>query len=149
MGSESARVLKIYYVPTLLVPWGRNRAAGPPFSAAFKVQRKFPRNLVCSGDSPPGTFGVSPDHPTRRVSRPLFWGHEEVGKLREPAKDRWGERLQTTREEDFIQKRKEERRRRETDENRRRRKPLHLTDVRAAGGGIPGGPGNCGDFPRP
>ena len=38
---------------------------------------------------PPGTFGVSPDHRTRRVSRPLFRGYEEVGNLRDPANDRW------------------------------------------------------------
>ena len=89
MGSESAQVLKICYVPTLLVLWGRNRVAGPPFSAVFKVQRRFPRNLLCSGDSPPGSFGAFPDRRTRRVSRPRFRGDEEVGNLRDPAKNRW------------------------------------------------------------
>ena len=110
MGSESAQALKSYYVPTLLVLWGRNWVAGPPFSAVFQVQRRPPpQNRLCSGDSPPGTFGVFSERRTRRVSRPLFRGDEEVGKLGDPAKGIWGERLQTTPEEDFIKKRKEER----------------------------------------
>ena len=92
MGSESARVLKSYYVPTLLVLWGRNRVAGPPFSAVFKVQRRFPRNLLCNGRSPPGTFGVFYDRPTRRVPRPLSRGDADVGKSGDPAKGQRGER---------------------------------------------------------
>ena len=86
MGSESDPALKICYVPTLLVLWGRNRVAGPPLSAVVKVQRRFPQNLVCSGDFPPGTFGVSSSHRTRRVPRPLFRGDVEVGKSGDLAK---------------------------------------------------------------
>ena len=62
MGSESAQVLKSHYDPTQLVLWGRNWVAGPPFPAVFKVQRRSPRNLLCSEDIPPGSF--------RRVLRP-------------------------------------------------------------------------------
>ena len=108
-GPEVLRSSKSITFRPFLVLWGPNRVAGPPFPAVFKVQRRFPRNLLCSGDSPPGTFGVFFDRRTRQVPRPLFQGDEEVGKLGDPAKGIWGERLQTTREEDFIKNRKEER----------------------------------------
>ena len=35
MGSESDQVLKSYYVPTFLVPRGRNWAVGPPLFRGF------------------------------------------------------------------------------------------------------------------
>ena len=63
-----------------------------PFSALFKVQRRFPRNLLCNGRSPPGTFGVFYDRPTRRVPRPLSRGDADVGKSGDPAKGQRGER---------------------------------------------------------
>ena len=88
MGPESAQALKSYYVPTLLVLWGRNWVAGPPFSAVFKVQRRFPRNLLCSGYFPPGTFGVFSDRLPRRVPRPLFPGDAGVAKSGDLATDR-------------------------------------------------------------
>ena len=112
-GSGSAPALKSYYVPTLLALWGRSWVAGPLFPAVFKVQRRFPRNLLCSGDFRPGTFGVFSDRRTRRDPRPLFPDDVEVGKSGDLAKGR-GEKDNGTRgrkmtEEREKRKRKEER----------------------------------------
>ena len=97
MGSESAPVLKSYYVPTLLVLWGRNWVAGAPFSAVAKGQRWFPRNLLCSG--PPDTAGYAAAVPGRRGGRGI----------EKSSKGQRGERLQTTRGECVKKKRKDER----------------------------------------
>ena len=115
-GSESAQVLKSYYVPTLLVLWGRNRVAGPPFSAVFKVQRRFPRNLLCSGDSPPGTFGVFSGRCFREMWRS---GNREIGQGAEGRKK--------AEDEGRRRKRKEERRKMTDGERRQWAKKKTVT----------------------
>ena len=88
MGSESAQVLEGYYVPTLLVLWGRNRVAGPPFSAVFKVQRKFPRNLLCSGD-PPRDAESADDHPRQQPAQGQRGDHAALGPTAASAPAAW------------------------------------------------------------
>ena len=124
MGSESAQVLKSYYDPTLLVLRGRNCVAGAPFPAVFRFQRRFPPGNFRRFLRPPSTAGSAATISGR-------CGGREIGRS---GKGQRGERQRKTREEDDRGQRKKE--------NRRRRQQLHMTDVRAAGGRIPGEPGN-------
>ena len=87
-GSESAQVLKSYYVPTPFGTLGPKLSGRTPFPAVAKVQRRFPPESSLFRRPPPGTFGVFSDRRTRRVPRPLFPGDEEVGKSGVWARDR-------------------------------------------------------------
>ena len=99
----------------------------------LRSRTPFPAVFRFSEGSPPGTFGVFSDRRTRRVPRPLFPGDVEVGKSGDPAKGR-EEKENGSRGKKMTDARRKK--------NGRRRQPLHMTDVRAAGGRIPGEPGN-------
>ena len=61
---------------------------GPHFARFLRLSEGSPGIFFVPEISFPRTFGVVSDRRTRRVPRPLFRGDEEVGKLRDPAKDR-------------------------------------------------------------
>ena len=90
MGSESAQVPKGPYVPTPLVRGAETGLQDPHLPRFLRLSAGSPGIFFLPGTSSPGTFGVFSDRRTRRVPWSAYRGDEEVGKLRDPARDRGG-----------------------------------------------------------
>ena len=97
MGSESAQVLKSYYVPTLLVLWGRNWFAGPPIFRGFLGSAKVPPESSLFRRIPTGNFRRFLEPPNTAGPAAPVSGRCGGREIERSGIGQRGERLQTTR----------------------------------------------------